>query len=270
MHNSVHRFTACLIGLSLLMVINAHENHSHEVAEDEHPFMYLQNSSKGPEHWGKLKKEWKSCHFGKFQSPIDLPEKRVTLLSEMGRLRRTYKPAHALLKNRGHDIMIEWKGYAGGAILSGTMYNLLQCHWHTPSEHTVGGRRYDLEVHMVHNSYGGQTAVIAILYEFGHPDPFLDKILVHLNDSKSELEGIDLGDVNPWEIKFGSRKYFRYLGSLTVPPCTEGVLWTLIRKVRTASREQIRALREALHDGFENNARPIQPLNGRNMYMYRP
>lgn len=77
------------------------------ITENEPPFMYWSNSSKGPEHWGNLKEEWKSCEFGKFQSPINIPaERRVLVLPEMGRLRRMYKPAQAVVKNRGHDIMV--------------------------------------------------------------------------------------------------------------------------------------------------------------------
>ncbi|GMN55415.1 hypothetical protein TIFTF001_024536 [Ficus carica] len=80
----------------------------------------------------------------------------------------------------------------------------------------------------------------------------------------------DLGIVNPGDIKFGSRKYYRYIGSLTVPPCTEGVIWTVVKKVRTVSREQVHALRQAVHDGFEANARPTQQLDGRAVWLYSP
>ncbi|XP_057770374.1 alpha carbonic anhydrase 4-like isoform X2 [Salvia miltiorrhiza] len=215
-YSSARRFTACLICFSLLMAIKADE------VENEHEFTYLSNSSKGPQHWGSLKEEWKLCSIGKLQSPIDVMNERVLVSSEIGRLVRNYRAAPAVIKNRGHDIMIEWKEYAGGAYLTRNMYNLLQCHWHTPSEHTIGGRRYDLELHMVHRSSEGQTAVIAVLYNIGRSDPFLDKVLANLNDPTKSKEEIDLGVVDPWEIKFGSRKYFRYLGSLTVPPCTEG------------------------------------------------
>ncbi|KAM6592564.1 hypothetical protein CsatA_000267 [Cannabis sativa] len=80
----------------------------------------------------------------------------------------------------------------------------------------------------------------------------------------------DLGIINPGIIKFGSRKYYRYIGSLTVPPCTEGVIWTIVKKVRTVSREQVHALRKVVHDGFEVNARPTQQLDGRSVWMYTP
>ncbi|KAL1569395.1 carbonic anhydrase [Salvia divinorum] len=171
---SVHRFTACLIGFSLLMAINS-ENRDGEV-DNEYEFSYLKNSSKGPKHWGSLKEEWKLCSIGKFQSPINIIEGRVSVSSQIGKLGRNYRPALAVLRNRGHDIMVEWNRYAGSAYLTGNKYDLVQCHWHTPSEHTLGGRRYNMELHMVHRSSQGQIAVIAILFHLGRSDPFLDKV----------------------------------------------------------------------------------------------
>ncbi|KAL1554653.1 carbonic anhydrase [Salvia divinorum] len=265
--SSVHRVTACLISFSLLMAINA-DNRNGEV-DDEHEFTYLKNSSKGPEHWGSLKEEWKLCSIGKSQSPINIIEEKVLVSSEIGTLKRNYKPTKAVLRNRGHDIMVEWNGDAMGTNLTGNTYNLLQCHWHMPSEHIINGRRFNLELHMVHKSSQGKFVVIAILYDLGRSDPFLDKILANISQFTKSDEKIDLGVVNPWDIKFESKSYYTYLGSLTAPPCTEGVQWTLLDKVRTTSKEQIAKLREVVHDGFENNARPSQALNNRIISKFR-
>ncbi|CAA0829859.1 Alpha carbonic anhydrase 4 [Striga hermonthica] len=260
-------FTACLLlaNLSTTFVSSTNEIE----VEDEHPFTYEENTEKGPEHWGDLNPNWRVCDTGNFQSPIDLRHEKVELLSGLGQLRRTYKPALAVVRNRGHDIMVQWKGDAGGIIINETRYNLIQCHWHTPSEHRVDGKSFNMELHMVHNNSQGQIAVVGILYALGRPDTFLTKLLSNITSLNDE-EGNELGVVNPWEIKFGSRKYYRYIGSLTVPPCTEGVIWTLLTKVRTVSREQLRALRDAVDDGFEENARPTQSLDGRSVYMYHP
>lgn len=257
----------CLFLASFSIVINAESDKNVE-ADNEESFTYLQNSSTGPENWGNINPQWEACNNGKLQSPIDLLHERVSIVAALGDLRRTYKNASAIVKNRGHDIMVEWIGNAGGVIINGTEYKLVQCHWHSPSEHTIQGKKFKLELHMVHKNSEGEIAVIGILYELGRPDTFLEKVLEHLN-SHNEKE-FELGFVDPWEIKFGSRKYYRYLGSLTVPPCTEGVLWTILQKVRTVSKEQIGTLREAVHDGFEDNARPTQPGDGRSIYMYRP
>ncbi|KAF8398326.1 hypothetical protein HHK36_017253 [Tetracentron sinense] len=203
------------------------------------------------------------------QSPIDLLNSKVQVLPSLGELKMDYKPAPATLKNRGHDITVKWKGDAGKISINGTDYRLLQCHWHTPSEHTFNGSRYNLELHIVHLRSDGEIgAVIGITYTYGRPDPFLAMLIPSLSSLGTEEK--DLGIINPGNIEFGSREYYRYIGSLTVPPCSEGVIWTIVKKVGTASREQVRALREAVNDGFEANARPIQKLNGRTVYLYTP
>ncbi|TKY62649.1 Alpha carbonic anhydrase 4 [Spatholobus suberectus] len=234
--------------------------------EDE--YTYAEGTSKGPENWWRINPKWKVCGNGKQQSPIDLLEKRVQELPQLGKLEKDYKPAPAVLKNRGHDIMLQWKGYAGHLNINGTYYKLIQCHWHTPSEHTLNGKKFDLELHAVHQNSKGETAVIGIWYKIGHPDHLLSKLLNVIKSIGDK--DIYLGVINPGDIKFGSRKYYRYVGSLTTPPCTEGVVWTIVKKVRTVSREQLRALKGAVHHGYEENARPTQELHGRQVWLYTP
>ncbi|KAF5750248.1 putative Alpha carbonic anhydrase 4 [Tripterygium wilfordii] len=241
---------------------------SESETDDETPFTYVEGTGKGPKEWGKIDSHWRSCDGGKLQSPINLLDQRVQVSANLGKLERDYKPAPAVVKNRGHDISVRWIGDAGEISINGTDYKLIQCHWHSPSEHTFNGSRYELELHIVHLSSNGGIAVIAIVYEYGHPDRFLSRLFHHIK-TVGEKEKY-LGIVNPGDIKFGSRKYYRYIGSLTVPPCTEGVIWTVIKKVRTASREQVRALRDAVHDGFEANARPTQASVGIPVSFYTP
>uniref|UniRef100_A0A0R0ELX6 Carbonic anhydrase n=1 Tax=Glycine max TaxID=3847 RepID=A0A0R0ELX6_SOYBN len=180
-----------------------------------------------------------------------------------------YPNTHSILLF--HELLIfrlEWKGDAGHLNINETYYNLIQCHWHTPSEHTLNGTKFDLELHAVHKSSKGEFAVIGILYKIGSPDPFFSKLL---NDIKSSVDkDIDVGVINPREIKFKSRPYYRYVGSLTTPPCTEGVVWTIVKKVRTVSSEQLSALKGAVHHGYEENARPTQELGGRQVWLYGP
>ncbi|XP_058077997.1 alpha carbonic anhydrase 7-like isoform X1 [Magnolia sinica] len=243
---------------------------SHEV-EDEREFDYVKGSGKGPENWGDIHEEWAMCKNGDMQSPIDLLHERVQLVSHLGRLRRRYKPSNATLKNRGHDIMMEWVNGAGSIYVNGTEYVLKQCHWHSPSEHTINGKSYDLEVHMVHESSNGQIAVVGIVYKIGRPDSFLSELMGYIKSvaDMHEMER-NVGVVNPKHLKMGSRKYYRYIGSLTTPPCTQGVVWTVVKKVRTVSREQVRLLRMAVNDNAEMNARPTQPINEREIHLYTP
>ncbi|XP_052173785.1 alpha carbonic anhydrase 4-like [Diospyros lotus] len=258
-------FAIFILSLQTLFVFS---NASESEVDDETPFQYLEGTGKGPSKWGQIDPHWQVCDNGKMQSPIDLLDQRVQVFPNLGKLKRDYKRAPATIKNRGHDITVTWKGDAGKININGTDYKLLQCHWHSPSEHTFNGTRYQLELHIVHLSSNGMIAVVGITYKYGHPDPFLEKLTGHLGVIGKEEK--DLGIVNPGDIKFGSRKYYRYIGSLTVPPCTEGVIWTIVKKVRTVSREQVKALRDAVHDGFEANARPIQQLDGRTVMLYKP
>ncbi|KAG9454770.1 hypothetical protein H6P81_007674 [Aristolochia fimbriata] len=236
--------------------------------EDEKDFDYLEGSNKGPRYWGEIHPEWRACAHGNLQSPIDVLDHRVVASPRLGRLKKSYIPAHAVLKNRGHDIMLEWKGEAGSININGTSYHLKQCHWHSPSEHTFNGSRHQLELHLVHESADGGITVVAITYKYGRPDSFLQKLMPFIKPIEGEEENV--GIVSPKDIKLGSRKYYRYIGSLTVPPCTEGVIWSIVRKVRTVSKEQVRALREAVHDGCEQNSRPVQLKENQTVWFYRP
>ncbi|XP_030924487.1 alpha carbonic anhydrase 4-like [Quercus lobata] len=235
--------------------------------EDESKFTYLEDTGKGPSKWGNIDPLWKACGNGKLQSPIDLLNRRVQVFPSLGKLKGDYKPAQAVVKNRGHDISMAWKGDAGHININGTDYNLQQCHWHSPSEHTFNGSRFDLELHVVHqNPSTNKIAVVGAVYKYGRPDPLLTELFHHIK-SVGEEE-IDLGMMNPSAINFESKEYYRYIGSLTIPPCTEGVTWTIIKKVMTVSREQVAALRRAVHDGYESNSRPTQKLGEREVRFY--
>ncbi|XP_010434246.1 PREDICTED: alpha carbonic anhydrase 4-like [Camelina sativa] len=229
----------------------------------KHKYTYEQKTDKGPEGWGKINPDWKVCNTGKFQSPIDLTNERVSLVYDQA-WKLDYKPAPAVIVNRGHDIMVSWKGDAGKVTIHQTDYKLVQCHWHTPSEHTINGTSYDLELHMVHTSAHGKNAVIGVLYKLGEPNEFIAKLLNGIKGVEKKEK--DIGTVDPREVRFHS-KIYRYIGSFTAP-CTEGVIWTVLTKVNTVSMEQITALKEAVDDGFEANSRPVQDPHGRSVWFY--
>ncbi|XP_059427970.1 alpha carbonic anhydrase 4-like isoform X2 [Corylus avellana] len=207
--------TIFVLLLSLILSSHHFSTALESEVDDEIPYTYTEGSGKGPKKWGQIDPHWKVCGNGKMQSPIDILDKRVQVFPTLGKLKRDYKPAPAVVMNRGHDIAVKWKQDAGKININGTNYKLQQCHWHSPSEHTFNGSRYDLELHVVHKSSSGKFAVVGIVYKYGHPDPFLSK-------------------------------------------------------VRTVSREQVHALREAVHDGFEENARPTQQSGGIGVEFYTP
>ncbi|KAH6791606.1 alpha carbonic anhydrase 7 [Perilla frutescens var. hirtella] len=240
-------------------------------ADDEREFSYEIDSETGPEHWGEMRPEWKDCNSGIMQSPIDLLNQRVEVVPNLGTFQRAYKPSNAILLNRGHDMMLKWSSGAGNIEINGTLYQLKQCHWHSPSEHTVNSKRLDMEVHLVHQADDNRTAVIGILYKIGQPDPFLSMIQRDLEDIE-ETRDIEkeLGIINPETIKPGGTKYYRYTGSLTTPPCTENIIWTILGETRTVSKEQVELIRDAIHDDAEANARPVQPIHDRMVKLNGP
>ncbi|PIM98646.1 Carbonate dehydratase [Handroanthus impetiginosus] len=128
-----------------------------------------------------------------------------------------------------------------------------------------------MEAHLVHESDDNRIAVIGIIYKIGCPDSFLSMIQPDLQAiaDTHDIEKI-VGIIDPKLIKFGSIKYYRYIGSLTVPPCTQNIVWTVLKKVRTVAQDQVLLIRKAVDDAAEANARPVQPLNERWIYLYKP
>ncbi|KAG4916377.1 hypothetical protein JHK87_053934 [Glycine soja] len=257
-------------------------------ALDEPEYGYNEKSANGPQHWGDLKEEWAACKIGQIQSPIDLSTNGVEVIPKLGGLKYwNYKPQHATVSNRGHDVAVIWEGDAGSIEINGTPFFLQQAHWHWPAEHTVNGRRYDLELHMVHVSPQpdgtNKTAVVGVLYKYGSPDPLLSKLGKYIMDTPEEDDEKSVGVVDPSEIMKGSKMYYRYMGSLTAPPCTEDIIWTVDKKVRTVSRGQVKLLKDTVlkyvrntnfrsspeHHGFRTESdgeETASPSSGRRTY----
>ncbi|KAL2345102.1 hypothetical protein Fmac_006387 [Flemingia macrophylla] len=233
-------------------------------------FGYDKKSAKGPQHWGDLKEEWSACKKGKTQSPIDLSTNRVELIPKLGGLKYwSYKPQHATVRNMGNIVQVNWVGDAGSIEINGTHFFLQNAHWHWPAEHTINGRRYDLELHIVHVSPQpdgtNKTAVIGVLYKYGSPDPFLSKLGKDILEIPEKDDEKSVGVIDPSEMMRGSKMYYRYMGSLTAPPCTQGIIWTVDKKIRTVSRGQVKLFKDAY---AKENARPLQPINQREIQLY--
>ncbi|KAJ1268815.1 hypothetical protein BS78_07G162900 [Paspalum vaginatum] len=236
-------------------------------------FTYVPNAPNGPENWGTFKPEWAECSAGQMQSPIDLSDDNATLVRSLGYLDYSYRPALATIINTGHDIKVIFKGDAGSLRINGTVYPLKQLHWHTPSEHTIDGRRYDMEVHLVHITPENKIAVVGVLYKVNliFPDLFLKKLepfIVAVAATRDQE--LPIGLVDPNDAACTGCVYYRYMGSLTTPPCTEGVIWTVCKKVRPVQKSQIDLLQGAVDPDNKMNARPLQPLNNRDINVFRP
>lgn len=240
----------------------------YNLAEEHGDYDYDENGGRGPSEWGNLKPEWAICKKGKRQSPVDLTNVTVELVTDSEEVYAEYQPSFTTLLNRGHDVALQWKGDAGSIEINGIQYQLQQVHWHAPSEHTVRGKRYELERHAVHvNVDTNEIAVIGVLYKIGRNDPFLFKLGRYLKTmAETSVKETFPGIIDPNDTTVNDESFYRYTGSLTTPPCTEGVTWTLQKKIRTVSRRQVDLLLDVV-DGNEN-ARPLQPVNKRKMYLY--
>ncbi|PUZ59978.1 hypothetical protein GQ55_4G086500 [Panicum hallii var. hallii] len=261
---------AVSLSLPLLVPFGA----AQQEIDDELEFSYRRDAGNGPERWGAVRRDWAACSAGRLQSPIGLSDAVAGLADRPGRLGRSYRPAAASIVNRGHDIMVRFNSNPGGVVIDGVAYRLRQMHWHAPSEHAINGRRYALELHMLHQSDANSNkyAVVAQLYTISRSRRDrtihrLERYIRRIARRKDHEELID-DTVDPRRPVSRSTVYYRYAGSFTTPPCTEGVTWVVARQIRRVTRRQVRLLRNSVHDGARRNARPIQEANGRGVSFY--
>jgi len=221
----------------------------------------------GPDHWGDLCNEYSLSKTGLEQSPVNLDLTVVHDEELTMDLNVNYHAASGSILNNGHTIQVNWT--AGSLFLDGLEYLLAQFHFHTNSEHTSNGEYHPLEVHFVHkNEAHNALAVIGVFFNYAEdnkPNPFLAQLEGHL-PTQAFTEGqtpIDIGLIQPLLTIHGN--YFTYHGSLTTPPCSEGVHWVVMKHVEHASKEQIDAYKAII----VNNSRPVQPLHTRELHLYR-
>lgn len=208
----------------------------------------------GPAHWARLRPDYAACASGKRQAPIDIRDGvRVNLEA----IRFDYKPMRFRIVDNGHTVQVNL-GDGASLTVMGKRYALQQFHFHRPAEERVNGRVYDMSVHLVHRNDDGQLAVVAVLLEKGTEHPLIQTLLNNLPlEQDSEMapeEAIDPSMLLP-----ESRAYWTYMGSLTTPPCTEGVLWMVLKQPLQVASEQAAIFSRV----FRNNARPVQPHHGR-------
>nr|GMD15898.1 bifunctional monodehydroascorbate reductase and carbonic anhydrase nectarin-3-like [Ipomoea batatas] len=255
---------AKLFSIAFLLLSVTHHVIKSQQVDGDWGFSYDENSERGPSHWGELRPEWWQCGAGKMQTPIDLESKPVVYSNLLGLIRKYYITDIATLQNRGYDMMLSWPlGRQRYISIDGIRYSFRLVHWHSPSEHVINGTRYDLEAHLVHVSNDGKIAVLAVLYQIGETP---DRILSLIEDDLKELAATvgvkkDVGYLDPNLLQARGRRYYRYMGSLTTPPCTEGVVWTVIETIRSVTKEQVALIRNAIHDGEARGNRTVISLN---------
>lgn len=210
------------------------------------------------EHWGKLSEEYKFCSDGKNQSPINIKKTVKVKKKALPKIQFSYKAGTTEIKNNGHTVQVD---YAPGSKISlrGHDFELKQFHFHSPSENQIQSFSYPMEVHFVHADKNGNLAVIGIMILEGKENPTLAKIWpsMPLKEGEATLpKRVNIRSILPKK-----RNYYRFDGSLTTPPCSEGVRWLVLKRGITASKAQIQKFRKAMHDQDTN--RPLQPINAR-------
>ena len=207
----------------------------------------------GPEHWGQLRPEFACCATGSEQSPIDLKDWQN---AELAPVDYHYGPARVSVENTGRTIQFNPEP-GHGIILDGVHHELKQFHFHHGSEHLVEGARRALELHLVHADAAGSISVVGVLFGAGPEHGALKPFWGDFTDDRHTVEGeFDLRSLLPRE-----RISWRYRGSLTTPPCTEGVSWIILSEHLSMSAEQI----DQFAAIFPSNFRPVQPLGDRTL-----
>ena len=209
----------------------------------------------GPANWGKLDPKFKLCSEGKSQSPIDISSSEES--KDLPDIQFNYNETAVKIVNNGHTIQVNYA--AGSTVKLGDQeFDLLQFHFHTPSENKLNGAPLDMEMHLVHKDKSGNLAVVAVLFKKGAENAFLKKFWDHLPSDVNKEQSVDV-QINATESLPESKSYYNFSGSLTTPPCSEGVNWNVMATPVEVSEEQFSKIHALIH----NNARPVQPLNGR-------
>jgi len=221
----------------------------------EHEHAHWGYSGDGaPENWASLTGDNFACT-GKNQSPINLTG---FIESELAPIVFHYQAGGNEIVNNGHTVQVNYQ--KGSYIeIDGKQFNLLQFHFHAPSENHINGEAYPLEGHLVHADKDGNLAVIAVMFKEGDENKGLatawKQIPMHEGDKHAFSASVDAIDILP-----ENKDYYRFNGSLTTPPCSEGVRWFVMKEAVTASKAQIEAFKATMHGA---NNRPLQDVNSR-------
>jgi carbonic anhydrase len=222
------------------------EGHAHWGYEGHH----------GAAHWAEMDEGFKTCSLGKNQSPINIETKSVEK-ADLKPIGFAYAAGAADVVNNGHTIQVNLPA-GGSANFDGTDYQLLQFHFHTPSEEKINGKAYPLVAHFVHKNAEGKLAVVAVLFKQGKKNAALSEVFANLPAKEGDTKALG-ATLNPADVLPANRAYYAFTGSLTTPPCSEEVRWQVLKTPVQLSAGQLSAFRKL----YKMNARPVQPLNGR-------
>ena len=243
---------------------------SDEAEADDHAIHWSYDEADGPGVWADLSPEFLLCREGQAQSPIDLTDAQAASLDPMS---MNYQPAtlriirHEHLVdviNSGHTIQINYD--EGSTVtVEATEFELVQYHFHVPSEHTVDEKSFPMEMHLVHVSEEGEIAVLGVLIEEGSHNSAFDPVVEHIPGEVGSEEHLEHVQVEIDDLLPADGSTFRYSGSLTTPPCSEGVRWFVFVQPLELSPQQIQSFARVIR----GNNRPLQLHNGRDLLLHR-
>jgi len=212
----------------------------------------------GPAYWGLMGYDYLACKEGKAQSPVDIRDDSVRK-SGLPPIVFHYQPSKLQIADTGHTLEVS---YTPGSFISigNKRYELKEFHFHKPSEEKVNGKTYDMVAHLVHESADGELAVVAVLLTKGDKANSLVKMLWDNVPKKRRVEvSVDAVTIDATELLPTDKSYYTFVGSLTTPPCTEGVTWLVLKTPTVVSADEVARFAQL----YPMNARPEQPLNGR-------
>lgn len=247
------RISALVVGL-LSLTLYAFEQEAH------HPPHWSYEGATGPDHWGDLNSDYSKCKTGSEQSPINITS---SVASDLPAIEFHYTESALKIINNGHTVQMNSDGQSSMTV-GGKQYRLLQFHFHHPSEEEINGKSHDLVIHLVHQDAEEHKAVIAVLVDQGPSNSALKTIFSHL-PRESEGEITTGATINPADLLPKTGSYYTFPGSLTTPPCSEGVTWFVLKQPMTISQSELDQFAKL----YPHNARPVQAIHQRKVLSTR-
>ncbi|RBW68471.1 carbonic anhydrase [Bacillus taeanensis] len=233
--------------------------HEEDKTPEQQDVHWSYEGETGPEHWGELHPDYALCTNGTEQSPINIDTSELQASELLDDMTIHYEPTTFTVINNGHTIQANAAEMNNSILIGEKEYQLAQFHFHTPSEHQFNDKHFEMELHFVHKNDEGKLAVLGVMIKEGKENKPLQQLWEQMptettTEGKKLDQSVDILNILP-----ENKTTFQYSGSLTTPPCSEGVKWLVLEQPIEMSKEQI----EAFQNIFPHNNRPIQPLNER-------
>ena len=223
------------------------------------------DGARGAGHWSALDPAYALCNTGREQSPVDV---RGAVPADLPALRFAYQrgPLEGLTDN-GKTIRVNYHAPSNDnfLIVGGERYRLSQFHFHRPSEELIDGKRYDMVLHLMHTASDGRIVGVAVLLTAGKANATVQRLWEHMPTVVGTEESVPGVEIDPADMLPRDASYYTYSGSISAPPCTEGVTWFVLKRPVEVSAAQIAAFAKR----YPHDVRPVQPLNGRRITMTR-